>query len=582
MEIIKAKEVVYKYTVYNESGNMEETALDGISLDIDQGGFTAVLGHNGSGKSTLAKHFNALLLPASGTVVVDGIDTKEGPIWQVRQNCGMVFQNPDNQIVATMVEEDVAFGLENLGIPQPEIVQRVESALTSVNMLHARSEMPTNLSGGQKQRIAIAGIIAMKPKVIIFDEPTAMLDPTGRKDVMSAIKQLVSEGISVILITHYMEEAIQADRVIVIDHGKVLMDDTPQQIFSKVDEIKKIGLDVPQVTELAYDLNQLGMAIRKDTLSIESFVEQAKKLRFNQRVTEPEADKTDEPNLTSDYVMQIEQLSHTFSVGSPFEKTAIKDITLNIKKGAFVGIIGHTGSGKSTFIQHLNSLLKPTGGRILLNGMDINAEKSKLKEVRQKVGIVFQYPEHQLFETTIYRDVAFGPKNMGMSEMEIDERVRKALELVKIPEELFEKSPFDLSGGQKRRVAIAGILAMDPEVLILDEPTAGLDPKGREEILEQIKHLHEQTNNTILFITHSMEDVAKFADELIVLDHGMVKCQGTPREVFSHVEELEAIGLAAPQISYLASELKKVGIDIGTGIYTVEAAKNAFKQRVEG
>lgn len=272
--MVKSENLVHKYISYNsENRQTEETALDGVDIKINKGEFVAILGHNGSGKSTFAKHINALLLPSSGTIYVDGIDTKkEGTVWQVRQSAGMVFQNPDNQIIATMVEEDVAFGLENLGIPSEEIRSRVDTALKAVGMQEYKTATPSYLSGGQKQRIAIAGILAMRPQCIVFDEPTAMLDPIGRKSVLDAIDDLVKEGISVILITHFMEEAIKAHRVIVMENGHVVLDDIPKKIFAQVKKLKALGLDVPQVTEVAHGLRKKGIDIPEDILSIEEMV----------------------------------------------------------------------------------------------------------------------------------------------------------------------------------------------------------------------------------------------------------------------------------------------------------------------
>ena len=270
--------------------------------------------------------------------------------------------------------------------------------------------------------------------------------------------------------------------------------------------------------------------------------------------------------------IEIKNLTYVYNPDTTFEKVAIKDINLQIEDGEFVGLIGHTGSGKSTLIQHMNALMKPTSGQILIDGMDINADKSKLKEVRQKVGLVFQYPEHQLFEMTIYKDVAFGPENLGLSKEEVDSRVREALSLVGIDEESYEKSPFDLSGGQKRRVAIAGVLAMKPKILVLDEPTAGLDPKGRDEILEKIKSMHEQLKMTVILVSHSMEDIAKLVDKIIVMHSGKVDLLGKPSEVFQQVERLGEIGLAAPQISYLMRGLAQKGFPVKTDIFTVEEA----------
>ncbi|MGI6013064.1 MAG: energy-coupling factor transporter ATPase [Oscillospiraceae bacterium] len=268
--------------------------------------------------------------------------------------------------------------------------------------------------------------------------------------------------------------------------------------------------------------------------------------------------------------IKTEALCHVYSQGTPFEKVAIEQISLEIPEGQFVGVIGHTGSGKSTFIQHLNGLLKPTGGRVLYDGEDIHRSKVATRDVRFQVGLVFQYPEYQLFEETVYRDIAFGPKNMKLSEQEVDERVREAAKFVNVPEALFDQSPLELSGGQKRRVAIAGVIAMRPGVLILDEPTAGLDPAGREEILENIREYHRITGSTILLVTHSMEDIARIAERLIVFDGGTVALDGTAEEVFSQAERLQQIGLAVPDSTSIAMRLREHGIPITDGIYTTE------------
>ncbi len=282
--------------------------------------------------------------------------------------------------------------------------------------------------------------------------------------------------------------------------------------------------------------------------------------------------------------IKVSALRHVYSAGTPFEKVAIDDINIEIPHGQFVGLIGHTGSGKSTFIQHLNALLKPTSGTITVDGEDINAGKLTAKNVRHKVGLVFQYPEYQLFEETVYADIAFGPKNMGLSEAEIDERVREAAHFVGVPDEQFEKSPLELSGGQKRRVAIAGVIAMRPGVLILDEPTAGLDPAGCEQILRNICDYREQTGSTVIIVSHSMDDVARLADRLVVFNHGAIRFDGTPEEVFSQPEELRSIGLAVPAATELAMELKRLGLKLPNSIYTneqLEKALVALKRRGE-
>jgi energy-coupling factor transport system ATP-binding protein len=277
-------------------------------------------------------------------------------------------------------------------------------------------------------------------------------------------------------------------------------------------------------------------------------------------------------------VIRTENLTYTYSQGTPFEKTAVKDVNIEIEEGELVGIIGHTGSGKSTLIQHLNGLIKPTSGKIFIDGVDIHDKDIKLRDVRFKVGLVFQYPEYQIFEETVYKDIAFGPTNMGLDEGEIDKRVRETAKLVGIDDSLLNKSPFELSGGQKRRVAIAGVMAMRPKVLILDEPTAGLDPRGREMILGQIKHYHEETGSTVLLVSHSMEDVARFAQKILVMNKGEVFCYDTPPAVFARADEITAIGLSVPQITKVFSMLRSRGIDIRGDVYTIEFAMKTINE----
>ncbi|MDD7681691.1 MAG: energy-coupling factor transporter ATPase [Clostridium sp.] len=273
--------------------------------------------------------------------------------------------------------------------------------------------------------------------------------------------------------------------------------------------------------------------------------------------------------------IKIENLTYVYMPKTPFEKKALDNVSLEIEDGEFLAVIGHTGSGKSTLIQHLNGLLKPASGKIYVDGTDITDKDTKLVDIRKKVGLVFQYPEYQLFEETIAKDIAYGPSNLGLNEDEILKRVKKSMEMVGLNyEEYKDISPFELSGGQKRRVAIAGVIAMEPKVLILDEPTAGLDPAGRDDILEQIKLLHEKYNMTIILVSHSMEDVGKLAEKIIVMNDGHIELQGKPKEVFKEIDTLEKIGLAVPQVTYLMRELKKKGFNVSEDIFTVEKAKS--------
>ena len=387
MDIVKASGLVYEFIRRDEENNVEAitTALDHVNLDVRPGQFIAIIGHNGSGKSTLAKHINALLMPTEGSIWVDGMDvSEEDNAIPIRQSAGIVFQNPDNQIIASVVEEDVAFGPENLGVPTEEIKERVALSLQAVGMSHYRLHSPNKLSGGQKQRVAIAGIVAMEPKCIVFDEPTAMLDPRGRQEVLRTARELNrKKGVTIIWITHYMEEVIDADCVYVMDHGKIVMEGAPGQIFSRVDELKKYCLDVPPVTLLADNLRKDGLDIPAGILTNEELIEalmpvihradmhiyaqNTLKKKLASEVYQSILNKKNPPvdvhkAMTEGIV--LDHVDYVYSEGTAYQVQALYDINLQIAKGEFVGLIGHTGSGKSTLIQHLNGLLKATSGHI--------------------------------------------------------------------------------------------------------------------------------------------------------------------------------------------------------------------------
>ena len=596
MSIIKVENLKHRFLDKDEEGNVisDKMALDDVSLEIKQGDFIAILGHNGSGKSTFAKHLNAILMPYEGEVYVAGMNTKENEkIWDIRQNAGMVFQNPDNQIIATIVEEDVGFGPENLGVETEEIWKRVNYALERVGMVEYRKHSPNKLSGGQKQRVAIAGVLAMKPKCIILDEPTAMLDPNGRKEVINTIKELnKKEKVTIILVTHYMDEVIDADYVYVMDKGKVALKGIPAEVFSNVEKIYEIGLDVPQPTEIAYLLEKRGKEMPRGILHSEELINQIIARGYIEKhnksvatdIAENIASNNDENRKINDLrtdnkisdkniseknsiyeeadkvILEADNISYVYSEGTTYEKKAIDSVSFKINQGEIIGIIGHTGSGKSTLICHLNGLNQASSGEVRYMGKNIYDKNEKLSDLRKNVGIVFQYPEYQLFESTVLEDVCFGAKNKGMNKEQAIEAAKKVLAMVGVGEEFYNRSPFELSGGEKRRVAIAGVLAMMPQVLILDEPTAGLDPKGRDEILNLLKSLNEKEGLTIVIVSHSMEDMGKFANRLLVMSKGKLIFDDTPRKVFRQYKKLEEIGLAAPKSVYIFDELKQKGL----------------------
>jgi len=577
-DIIQIDHLLFQYQ--REENKETVTAIDDVSFSVKRGSFTAIIGRNGSGKSTLAKNINALLLPSGGAVYVNGYDTKdEAHLWEVRQSAGMVFQNPDNQLVSSIVEDDVAFGPENLGVEPDEIRRRVDESLKKVNMFQHRKRAPHHLSGGQKQRVAIAGVMAMRPECVILDEPTAMLDPKGRAQVMEIIHQLHEEGITIVLITHFMEEAAQADRIIIMDDAHVVLDGVPKDVFLHGGKIRDLYLDVPFAVEMAEYLRDHGIEIPADIIDTDGLVSfltsERAKLTGNHPAggDDSEAVAAEVKEMREAPVTEVKNLRHVFNAGLPFESVALDDVSFALEKNSFTALIGHTGSGKSTLIQHLNGLLKPTSGTIFVDGADINGGQVKLRDVRKKVGLVFQYPEYQLFEETVLKDVCYGPLNLGLSQEEAEARAKRAIELVGLDfEAVKDRSPFALSGGQKRRVAIAGVIAMEPQMLILDEPTAGLDPKSHHDILLMIEKIKKEGGVTILLVSHNMGDVARLADRVLVMNGGRLWMNGTPQEVFSRAEELSGIGLGLPPATEFMYRLRQAGAPVETTALTVKDA----------
>ena len=569
--IVKIEDLVFEYQT--DEGGVR--ALDRIELAIEKGTFTSIIGRNGSGKSTLAKTINALLVPTEGCVIVGGYDTREEEyIWDIRRMAGMVFQNPDNQLVSAVVEDDVAFGPENLGLPREEIIDRIRISLESVDMYDHRKMAPHLLSGGQKQRVAIAGVIAMKPEIIIFDEPTAMLDPEGRGEVLEIAAKLHKEGATVLLITHFMEETISSDRVIIMDKGAIRIDGSPREVFSKAEEIRKLGLKLPFAVDMADALRREGFLPPGGQILTEEELAEAVLAHTGSETTELCARTSLAEGLVQELppnepIIVADHLTHIYNKGLAYETNAVDDVSFSVNKGEYVAIIGHTGSGKSTLIQHLNGLLKPTSGTVTVNGVDIAEKSSLVASVRKTIGMIFQYPEYQLFEETVYKDIAFGPKNLGVSEDEMDVRVKEAMSVVNMDyNEFAERSPFELSGGQKRMIAIAGVLAMRPEVLVLDEPTAGLDPGSHAEIIELIKGIHEKTGSTIVIVSHNMDDVAKLANRIFVMAAGRIVKAGVPREVYSDEKFLKDIGLGVPRATAFTGRLSRCGLEISDTVLT--------------
>ena len=584
-------------------------ALDGVDLNIEDGEFFCILGGNGSGKSTFAKHLNALLQPDAGTVRINGMDASDPElVYDIRSTAGMVFQNPDDQLVATLVEDDVAFGPENLGVPSAQIAQRVREALEGVGLVGFERHETHALSGGQKQRVALAGVLAMEPRVLILDEASSMLDPRGRKGLMKACHALHNRGMTIVMITHFMEEAAEADRVAVFQAGRVAMLGKPEEILTRADELAQLNLDMPASCCLGRALREKGVSVCAQVREADMVAEIARvyaerggadvavqSSASDSRMLDNASFATNEA-AASEPVIEISHLSHSYSLSArerrrwhkrsttadasskqalwgndPNSPWALRDVSLTVRRGEFLGLAGHTGSGKSTLVQHLNGLIRPQEGSVCALGLDLSNKKDAAA-VKAKVGVVFQYPERQLFAETVAQDVAFGPRNLGLPQDEVARRVASSLARVGLDlATVGDKSPFELSGGQQRRVAFAGVLAMEPEVLVLDEPMAGLDPAARSDFLELIDRLHHG-GLTVVMVSHSMDDLANCCDRIVVMNEGAVFAEGTPAQVFAHADELKSIGLGVPAAQRMALALAEAGVPLHRGgLYTVES-----------
>lgn len=585
------------------------SALDGVDLNIEDGEFFCILGGNGSGKSTFAKHLNALLQPDAGTVRINGMDASDPElVYDIRSTAGMVFQNPDDQLVATLVEDDVAFGPENLGVPSAQIAQRVREALKGVGLVGFERHETHALSGGQKQRVALAGVLAMEPRVLILDEASSMLDPRGRKGLMKACRALHDRGMTIVMITHFMEEAAEADRVAVFRAGRVAMLGKPEEILTRADELAQLNLDMPASCCLGRSLRAKGVPVCAQVREADMVAEIAQayaersgadiagQSSASQSEIADGAVPADNEDNASEPVIEISHLSYSYSLSArerrrwhkrsaaegasnkqtlwgndPSSPWALRDVSLTVCRGEFLGLAGHTGSGKSTLVQHLNGRIRPQEGSVYALGLDLSSKKDAAA-VKAKVGVVFQYPERQLFAETVTQDVAFGPRNLGLSQAEVARRVESSLARVGLDlATVGDKSPFELSGGQQRRVAFAGVLAMEPEVLVLDEPMAGLDPAARSDFLGLIGRLHRD-GLTVVMVSHSMDDLANCCDRIVVMNKGAVFAEGTPAQVFAHADELKSIGLGVPAAQRMALALAKAGVPLRfDGLYTVES-----------
>jgi energy-coupling factor transport system ATP-binding protein len=559
------------------AGENRRPALKDISLRISEGEWIALIGANGSGKTTLARHLNGLFTPSHGSVKVNGLDTaKSANLPQIRSLVGMVFQSPEDQIVSSLVLEDTAFGPENMALPTDEIKARVDAALHEVRMWDHRDKAPHLLSAGQIQRVALAGVLAMQPRCIIFDETTAILDPMGRQAVLNRMQALHKAGITIVMITHSMDEAILAERVVVLDEGRLIMDGAPSAIFNDDALLQHCHLEVPAFLSANRLLEKVFSLPAGQAINMQQVLDS---IPANPTASIDLTKKAKVERTGRSTVVEIVDLQHIYQAGTPFQSQSLAGVSFETIKGRVHGLVGATGSGKSTLLQHLNGLYLPQSGRVRVGDFNLNDPAVDIRALRRYVGIVFQNPEAFFFENYVGDEIAFGPKQLFGREG-LRERVRAAMEQVGLDfEEFKDRSTMALSGGEKRKVALASSLALTPGLLVLDEPSAGLDPLSRTNLLHTLKALHGNGLEIILS-SHNMDDIAFLAQRMTLLDHGLSLATGTVSQIFSSGALMEQANLIVPPGALFAQRLRAKGWEIAEDCITFSGVEACLQQNV--
>ena len=568
MPLIELDHVSFRYP------SAPAAALDDVSLAIHEGERVALVGANGSGKTTLARLLNALYLPSGGRVRIAGRDTSDlAQHRDIRQVVGMVFQNPEDQLVAAVVEEDVAFGLENLGMPAAQMRPRVDAMLQDFDLWDHRLRPPFMLSAGQMQRLALAGVLAVQPRVIVFDEITAMLDPAGRRTVMARMEELHRAGTTIVSITHFMGEAARAERVIVLSHGRIALDGPPAEVFSDSERLFALGLHLPPAASLARALRPALPDLPLNLLNTTDLLEALPACPAP--ADAPAACPAPQASDSGGWI-RVAGLGHIYLKGTPLAHRALGGANLRVGRGAVHGLAGATGSGKSTLLQHLNGLLIPQEGQVTIGPHHMHEAGADRYAVRRLAGLAFQNPEVQLFETFVGDEIAFGPRQAGLDRPALREAVRWAMERVGLDFEAFkDRRSFALSGGEKKKVALASILARRPEILLLDEPLAGLDPRSRDELLVTLRSLVD-LGLTLVVSSHQMDDLAGLVDAATLMSRGRDVLHGPADEVFEREDDLLASGLESPVAARVALELRRKGWPLPSGLVTPEKLTSAL------
>ncbi len=530
---------------YSEQGKKSRDVINSINCSIDSGEYIAIVGANGSGKSTLVKLIDGLLFPTRGKLTVGGVEVQDRMnLAIIRKQVGIVFQSPEDQIVTSTVEEEVAFGLENFAVPHKEMKARVRKILEGFDMWDIRNRPTYMLSGGQTQRLAVASVLAIQPSCIIFDESTSMLDPAARKNLLGLMKSFHNEGKTILHITHSMDEAAQADRILVLNQGNLVFDGSPADLFiqEKIDE--RWNLEYPEYILLANLLKKQGILIQDGVLSPTDLIS----IILEQFSINPRFRDIENTEIITEQSVKVSGLSFDYLKNTPYSVNALTDVSLSAKSGVGHGLIGKTGSGKSTVLQHLNGLMRPQSGEVTVGNYWLNDENIQLKDIVQYSGLVMQNPENQFFEYFVGDEIAFGPKNVGYVGT-LSERVKWAMETVGLDFETFKDRPINsLSGGEKRKTALASILALKPQLLLLDEPTAGLDPKSRKDVLNAFTSMLAD-KMTIVISTHNLMDIMELTETLTLLENGRSVISGLSESLLTDMDLLLNHGIDPPFIS---------------------------------
>ncbi len=550
---------------FSYKAQQEEKALDEIQIEIERGEFVVIMGPSGAGKSTLANCLNGLIPnfvrgKYSGTVEVLGLNPSKEKVGAMAKHIGLVFQDFESQLFSTNTKLELAFGPENFNMDPGQMNETIDQMLKVVNLKGLENRHPSTLSGGQKQRLAIGSVLAIAPRIICMDEPTTDLDPVGKIGIFQIAGELHRDkALTLIIIEHETEEALLADRIVIMEKGKIVADGKPREILREVNFFRALGIMPLQVPEY---FAKVGLS--KELLPLtpeegmDAFLEQGLRIdekRYQELIDQEEVREKEYKKT----ILAVRELTYQYSM----DNLVLKGINLEIKEGEFIAILGHNGSGKTTLVKHFNGLLKPTAGQVLVNGKDTS--QSAIFEIGKEIGYVFQNPDHQIFSDTVYDEVAFSPKMRGFGKHEIDSLVKDALQAVEM-EGYEDKDPFSLTKGERQRIAVASVLSAQPKIIILDEPTTGLDFKEQYKMMELIKRLNEK-GHTIIVVTHTMWVVAEYAHKVAVIRDGLLVMHGKTREVFKNEVALAQSYLNTPHIVNLSNKVGNTLLSVEEMLY---------------